>query len=933
MKVAIYVRVSTNQQQKTQTIEQQITSLKNHIAIQTGWQLAQEHIYCDDGYSGRKLNRPGLDRLRDQAAMAAFERVLITVPDRLARNYVHQVLLIEELAKLGCEVEFLDRPMSKDPHDQLLLQIRGAVAEYELSLIADRMRRGRQAKMRSGEMLPWIRTPYGYIADSQHPRNASLVKIDPVKAAVIEQIFSWYSDPKEAVTLYCVAKRLTEQHIPTPTGTARWNVATIRGILRSTVYTGIAYSGRTRSAPTRQRKSALKPAGPGISHKPTPPQEWITIPVPAIISQEIFDAVQQRLDRNKQMARRNNTAHNYLLRGLVSCGQCQLSCTGRMVKPGYDYYLCRGRFDPLRAVKGERCTSRYVPAKRLDEIVWKDLCKILTNSALITHQLEHAKAGEWLPQALQARQRTIRQTMVQLERQQARLLEVYLAEIIGRDEFDRKRQELANTHNGLVQQLRQIEAQAKKQMDLTILAEGIDAFSHRVAPTLNKLTFAQRRKLVELLVDCVIVSNGEVEIRYVIPTSPEGEKSLFCHLHKDYLNGPARAIPQNMLLISEMECIRHQILCSSSLHSGVIFDYRQLHKAVCQSNLKRTGSYSKSIVIVIVGFLYSTGYLSHTQFFFVIIDIGILLGTSDPIESQTFEQGQVFSTRIPIVKENKLCSYSTPNQFPYQRASQFILTAVMDTRREPHSTNFSFLTLAVESTTSFGRFGVICYFAPTFLFTAKFTFTTLLLFSSAWPFLPKCKQQWYGKPAITPDNKDQSLSKNMAFVAVVVIPKAEGYLAGKWLWYQHVINNEITFNPQRYYKTDRKDCPLCKTPTQGLQHPVELIVRDNSYCCRNCRGGHIFLCDQTCDINCYHQPVLRRQQTQIRSQIAESLYQTDDQVKACPSAFSQFCCIIILFQEHILRPSLLLQWIGLGLELCSIFISNSKNYRALALAA
>jgi site-specific DNA recombinase len=97
--------------------------------------------------------------LRAYAALAAFARVLITAPDRLARAYVHQVLLIDELTQRGCPIEFVERPMSNDPHDQLVLQIRGAVAEYERTLIADRMRRGRLAKLRGGLLLPWTRAP------------------------------------------------------------------------------------------------------------------------------------------------------------------------------------------------------------------------------------------------------------------------------------------------------------------------------------------------------------------------------------------------------------------------------------------------------------------------------------------------------------------------------------------------------------------------------------------------------------------------------------------------------------------------------------------------------------------------------------------------------------------------------------------------------
>jgi site-specific DNA recombinase len=229
----------------------------------------------------------------------------------LARNYVHQMLLVDELTQRGCRVEFVERPMSDDPHDQLLLQIRVAVAEYERTLIAERMRRGRQAKLRSGQLLPWTRAPYGYLLDAERPRDPSRVRLDPVQAAVVEQLFAWYSDPGQPISLYEVAKRLSEAQLPTPRGGKRWNVASVRGILRSPVSRGIAYSGRTRPAPARRRKSALQPVGPGQSEPPAPTDEWIAVPVPAIISQETFEAVQQRLDRNIQMARRHNTTDEY----------------------------------------------------------------------------------------------------------------------------------------------------------------------------------------------------------------------------------------------------------------------------------------------------------------------------------------------------------------------------------------------------------------------------------------------------------------------------------------------------------------------------------------------------------------------------------------------------------------------------------------------
>jgi site-specific DNA recombinase len=542
MEVALYVRVSTTRQQQQQTIEQQLSRLRDYVTTQSDWYVADEHIYRDDGYSGATLKRPGLDRLRDRAALAAFECVLITAPDRLARNYVHQMLLVDELTQRGCRVEFVDRPMSDDPHDQLLLQIRSAVAEYERTLIAERMRRGRQAKLRSGQLLPWTRAPYGYLLDPDRPRDSSRVRIAPVQAAVVEQMFAWYSDPAESMSLYEVAKRLSDAQIPTPRGGKRWNVASVRGILRSPTYMGLAYSGRTRPAPARRRKSALQPVGPGQSQQPAPQEEWIAVPVPAIISQEAFDAVQRRLDRNIQMARRNNTTYAYLLRGLVSCGQCRLTCGGRTLSPGYPYYFCRGRTDSLRVALGERCTARYAPAQALDELVWQDLCRVLSEPALITHELERAQMGEWLPQALQARRQTLRDVLAQLERQQARLLDLYLAEVIEREEFERRRKEVAQSQQGLTQQLRQLDAQAQQHVNVAALAEGIESFCQRMQPTLNALTFAQRRQLVELLIDRVIVNDVQVEIRYVVPTGPKGETTPFCHLRLDYFYLPAYRI-------------------------------------------------------------------------------------------------------------------------------------------------------------------------------------------------------------------------------------------------------------------------------------------------------------------------------------------------------------------------------------------------------
>ena len=180
--------------------------------------------------------------------------MLVTDPDRLARNYVQLMVLLEELERAGCEVAFLDRPMSREPQDQLLLQIRGAVAEYERTLIAECMRRGRQAKLRAGCLLPWNRAPYGYRLDPDRPRDPAGITVEPAEAAVVQDLFARYLE--DQVSLLGLAKHLQALGIASPTGQRRWSSATLRGLLINPLYAGQIYAGRWRSRAPRIRRSA-----------------------------------------------------------------------------------------------------------------------------------------------------------------------------------------------------------------------------------------------------------------------------------------------------------------------------------------------------------------------------------------------------------------------------------------------------------------------------------------------------------------------------------------------------------------------------------------------------------------------------------------------------------------------------------------------------
>src|SRR5260370_39013932 len=157
---ALYVSVSTQRPAQQQTSDQQLARLREWCADQAG-EVRDEFVLRDDGVSGSTLRRPGLDALRDAVAVTRCDCIVLTAPDRLARNSVHHMLLLEAFEQAGCRVVFLDRPMSQDPHDPLLLQMRGAVAEYERVLLTERMRRGRRHRFQAGVRLPCEAPPVG----------------------------------------------------------------------------------------------------------------------------------------------------------------------------------------------------------------------------------------------------------------------------------------------------------------------------------------------------------------------------------------------------------------------------------------------------------------------------------------------------------------------------------------------------------------------------------------------------------------------------------------------------------------------------------------------------------------------------------------------------------------------------------------------------
>jgi site-specific DNA recombinase len=167
-------------------------------------------------------------------------------------------------------------------------------------------------------------------------------------------------------------------------------------------------------------------------------------------------------------------------------------------------------------------------------VVWDDLCALLSEAEPLATAVARAHGGAWLPQELQARRETLRRGQAHLNQQLERLTDAYLRAVIPLDEYERRRRDLEQRARALAAQEAQLRSDATRQQQLAGMAASLEAFRERIQAGLAQASFEQRRQLVLLLIDRVIVTDADVEIRYVLPTSSDSEHVRFCHLRKDY---------------------------------------------------------------------------------------------------------------------------------------------------------------------------------------------------------------------------------------------------------------------------------------------------------------------------------------------------------------------------------------------------------------
>ncbi|MFV0489870.1 MAG: recombinase family protein, partial [Vibrio fluvialis] len=498
---AMYVRVSTQRQVDEDTISSQIAQLEAY-AQEQGYQIEASHRFIDEAVSGKGLNRPALNRLRDTMMSGTISTILCLGPDRLARNYGVQQFLLDEWRRLGVTVCFINQPRPvENAQDALLLNIQGAFAEYERTVISDRMQRGRRHRLRRGESAPYP-APYGYSYQAASGGQGARWHVDQAQAVVVEQVYNWYVS--EALTIGQIRQRLNGQKTPAPQG-SRWSDSSVRRMLCQSAYRGTAYYGRKQAdynaVGLPRRKGAGRLQYPRYQSRPV--EAWITVAVPALVTAELWQQAQEKRAMNTKMSARNSQ-RSYLLRGLLQCGICQSLMTGRTQKERVSYYCRHGGVNRAPHIAPHSCT---IGGDVVESAVWSALAQLLDQPALVQDAWEHYRQSLTQPPTDVNRKQ---KRVTSLKEQKKRLLRAYQNGIVDYDE-------LTECATPISMEITELERSLATAAKVEAVGISLEEFTAQIAQALNAPDVETQQDVIRLLIERIIVNNDEIVIEHIVP--------------------------------------------------------------------------------------------------------------------------------------------------------------------------------------------------------------------------------------------------------------------------------------------------------------------------------------------------------------------------------------------------------------------------------
>ena len=520
---AIYARVSSARQKKDETIGSQTAALREHAA-QARLDVPQEWVFEDEGHSGATLVRPALEALRDLAAQGCVDVVLVYSPDRLARKFAYQALLLEEFARAGVRVEFVQGPRGDSPEDQLLVQFQGMFAEYEKAQLMERYRRGKAHRARCGSVNVLGGAPFGYRYVPKTADSGASYEVVDHEAVIAAELFRRYTD--DGASIADLTRWLTSENVPTRTGKARWDRSVVWGMLRNPAYAGTAVFGKTQvlqESPGLNRRARLEGRSVPRASKTVgrPREEWIEIPVPAIVTAETFGRAAQRLADNKRYAARNTKVPS-LLQGLAACSACGYGyyrTSTRTTNKKIYYYRCLGS-DDYRYEGGRVCGNQPVRADYLDEVVWDHITALLADPALIRGEISKRLAAARTSDPVTSQRKRLQAALAKATASITAMIEAFSEQLVTIDELRARMPHLRARETGLRGQLDALDAQAADRDAYLKLAGDLEGFLAQLRGNAATATVEDRQRVLRLLVKDILIGPEKITIRHRIPARP-----------------------------------------------------------------------------------------------------------------------------------------------------------------------------------------------------------------------------------------------------------------------------------------------------------------------------------------------------------------------------------------------------------------------------
>ncbi|MBE7469622.1 MAG: hypothetical protein DPW09_17795 [Anaerolineae bacterium] len=491
-RAVIYARISgDDSKQEGRNLQGQLEMGRKHI-IKKGYELIAELPEDERKFtSGADMDLPQLKKVLEMAHNREFDVLIVREPDRLSRDLTKWIILQEELRRNGVRIEFSLIEYADTDEGELLKNFSAVLADFERKKIIQRTIRGRQQKVKAGNVLMAGRPPYGYSL-GKHEGKTTLEIVES-EAVIVRLVFNWYL---EGASLGKIAQRLSDMHVKTPNETGRrvirikkmgfteWGKSTVSKILNNETYVGTWRYGKTSSK-----------------------QETIPVTVPAIVTREIFEAVQAKRIQNKKEKSGRKSKFEFLLAKRLTCGCCgyKIVSNGSQSKnKTFLYYFC-----PARNGKDfvRECNLPTFKAALVDKAIWDWLEKLIKDPLARMIGIEEYKADREKITAPLKEQLGVTEGLIEQYNQELSGLLDSLKALDGRHS-SRARTAILNDIEQVEKALDGLESQRSnltRLLETQTLTEQqvneIEEYLTEIAKDLDtvKQDFENRRRLIEFL--------------------------------------------------------------------------------------------------------------------------------------------------------------------------------------------------------------------------------------------------------------------------------------------------------------------------------------------------------------------------------------------------------------------------------------------------